>query len=308
MFTRLTRSFAALAVVATAAVGLMASSAAQAQETTEVCVSSGFSDTLLIREISGFVANPYTDILPINIPAGPVEITSATSRDGYPNRVNVFQTSERWELEFLNAAGDVVARSIPTEDVPDYLAVASWTGPLGTVELPTSVVAIRGHFRPDINDDGSPNSVHATGVTLCWNQTAPVPSTVDCGEDTDGDAVEPNSDGTCDTTVDCGEDADGDAVEPNSDGTCDTTVDQPVTTEPVAPAGPTVTRDGDTNAIDVTTTITPVVEGSTTVAQDPKGPSTLPVTGTTTSSTVFAAMSLLAAGGAMLLASRSRLS
>ena len=129
-----------------------------------------FDGTKLI-DFDGY--NPkveYTGVFPLTLAAGGWVITSATSRDGYPNRVNVLQTSEVWEIQFLDGSGNVLATSAPTPDLQDYVALAEWIGALGDVQLPAGVVGVRAHHLPDLYPDapdGVANSVFPIGFTIC---------------------------------------------------------------------------------------------------------------------------------------------
>lgn len=129
-----------------------------------------FDGTRLI-DFDGF--NPkveYTGIEPISLPAGTFTITQAISRDSYPARVNVGQFSEVWEIEFLDAASNVVGRSAPTPDLQDYVAFAEWSGSLGTVTLSAPAVGVRAHHLPNLfadGPDGPANSVNPISFTIC---------------------------------------------------------------------------------------------------------------------------------------------
>jgi len=130
-----------------------------------------FDPTIKLIDWDGF--NPkveYTPVVPAALPAGTWTITNARSWDSYESRVNVFQGSEVWEIEFLDAAGNVLAHSGPTGDVPDYVNPGQWSGPLGDVTLPAGVVGVRGHHLPDQfpdGPDGKAASVFAVGFTIC---------------------------------------------------------------------------------------------------------------------------------------------
>ncbi|MFN8049889.1 MAG: hypothetical protein U0Q22_00425 [Acidimicrobiales bacterium] len=129
-----------------------------------------FDGTKLI-DFDGY--NPkvaYTGIEPLTLSPGVWTITEAISRDAYPNRVNVLQTSEVWEIQFLDAGGNVLATSAPTQDLEDYVAVAEWRGPLGNVTIPAGAVGVRAHHLPDLfpdAPDGVANSVFPIGFTIC---------------------------------------------------------------------------------------------------------------------------------------------
>lgn len=228
------RTFVALAVIAATAFAGSPANAQESEEAAQTCVEQTI-DAHLLRP-----SNSQSAVFPIDIPAGTVSIPRATSRDFYPARETITQTSERWELQFLDAAGNVIATSAPTGDVPDLSADASWEGALGEVTLPANAVGIRANHRPDLPDDGTPSSVWASGVTVCWPDQVAAPV---CDSDADGNTVTPNDDGSCPApdcgtntgggiiapdangdcpTPDCGSDADGNTTPPNPDGTCPT--------------------------------------------------------------------------------------
>ncbi|MFT7599641.1 MAG: hypothetical protein ACI8TP_002576 [Acidimicrobiales bacterium] len=211
----------------------------------ETCVTHDLNSQFIVGG-----ASQSPDVA-IAIPAGTVSIPNAVARDFYPGRDQVSQASERWELQFLDGDGKVIATSAATTDVPDLLEEASWSGSLGTVELPADAVSFRAVHRPDLPDDGKPNSVWANGVTLCWTpDSTPIePDPTDPADPVD--PAEPclnaarveiasNDDGTC--SPPCGVDNDGIDIVPNADGTCPGTGP--------SPDGPVVPGEPCTNAAD----------------------------------------------------------
>ena len=218
----------ATSLMTTVAVGAQEVDAPEADGQT--CVSQDINAHMWIGQPE------RSDIFAIDIPAGTVSIPTATSRDFYPGRSQVVQASEKWQLEFVNDAGETIAVSAVTGDVPDGADDQSWTGSLGTVDLPDGAAGIRALHRPDLPDAGpiptSGQSVWATGVTLCW----PTANLAPCGTDADGNVIPVLEDGTCEVV---GEgpvvppvctDADGNTVAAGTDGTCPTP----------PPAGPTL--------------------------------------------------------------------
>ncbi len=147
--------------------------------------------------------NQYTAIVPVSLPAGTYFISDALSRDGYAGRELVTQLSEIWEVEFLNAAGEVVATSGHTADLPDNVASTSWHGPLGTVVLPAGVVGARAHQRPDIFPDGTPNSSVPVSFTICHADTGNTGNTGSTGNtgNTGNTGSTGNTGNTCTTPV-----------------------------------------------------------------------------------------------------------
>jgi hypothetical protein len=108
----------------------------------------------------------YSAAVPVDLSAGTYGLTGS-SHDGYPSRTGVTQTSEIWELQFLDSGGAVVATSGLTHDLPDRVADANWTGSLGTVTLPAGTASVRAHHRPDAVADGSANSVVPVSAVVC---------------------------------------------------------------------------------------------------------------------------------------------
>jgi len=126
-----------------------------------------FDGDRLIAEDGFNTVVEYTSVVPVNLAAGTWSIADVVSEDGYAARINVVQTSEVWELQFLDGSGNVVATSGPTGDLADRVAFASWNGSLGTVSLPTTVTGVRAHHLPALFADGSANSVVPVRFTLC---------------------------------------------------------------------------------------------------------------------------------------------
>ena len=113
------------------------------------CESYSFDPTVKLIDFDGY--NPkveFSPTVPAVLPAGAWNITNASSWDSYPSRTGVYQGSEVWEIEFLDAAGNVLARSGPTGDVPDYVDPGQWSGPLGVVNLPAGVAKVRAIICP----------------------------------------------------------------------------------------------------------------------------------------------------------------
>lgn len=152
----------ACAVVVAAGVGVMRTPLADGllAQDASICHSVSFGDVKLLNP-----AVPRTPSRSLSLPAGPVTITSATSTDSYPERVSINQPSERWNVEFLNAAGAVVGVSASTPDLEDNVESASWRGSLGSVTLSEDAVALRAVHQ---SADASINSVTVSGITVCY--------------------------------------------------------------------------------------------------------------------------------------------
>ena len=308
--------------VAFSAVGANAQISDDSVETS--CVTADFGG----QQLQIGVADRTTSVA-VALPAGTVTIPSARATDSYPNRVNVTQPSEKYEVEFLSASGAIIAVSAPTADVPDFVEFGEWIGSLGSVELSEPAVAVRAHHRPDLPFDGQPDSLQASEVTLCFEVTPDGPS-VDpvCGDEgvttnADGTPCNPvcgdegvttNADGTPCNPV-CGDegvtvDADGTPCNPVPTTTVDEEVAGPTTTVDEEVAGPTTsTTAAPTTAAPTTaapTTAAPTTAVPTTVAEEVAGPSesTLPVTGSNSAFLLALGAAMLLAGGGLLAADR----
>ena len=229
------------------------------------CKKVVFSEARMKDSWDGVVA--YTSEEAISLPAGVVTIPRAKSTDSYSARANVTQTSEIWEAEFLDAQGKVVGRSATTPDLADRLADAMWEGSLGSVTLSAPAVKVRAHHRPDLIPDGSPNSVYAAEIEVCYTASAStsaapttagpsssapstaVPTTAPCVETT-----LPNSS----TSAPTSSVAPGSSVAPPTTSHCGTTTTAPTTAAPTTAAPTTSTPKPTTSAS---------VLGSTSIAQ-----------------------------------------
>ncbi len=175
----------------------------------QLCVTVDMENSLLQGPID------YTPTYQVDLPAGEVVIPEAISWDEYEGRENTpAQSSERWELQFLDADGNVIAISDAVPDVADGVRRAEFIGDLGSVTLPEAAVAVRAHHRTDLPPNTTPNSVHVSGITLCWEEALTPPVCTNAA----GEEVEANADGTCPTAEPVCVDANGDALT-NDDGT-----------------------------------------------------------------------------------------
>jgi len=159
---------AALVTLAGSTLGVGAAAWAPAASADTECLNVAFPATRLIDWDGVNPKVEYSPAVAVSLPAGRYDLTGS-SHDDYPARVGVTQTSEIWELQFLGAGGTVIATSAVTGDLPDRVAVANWSGSLGTVTLPSAATAVRAHHRPDAIADGSANSVVPVGATVCPN-------------------------------------------------------------------------------------------------------------------------------------------
>ncbi len=177
---RYIRLAAALTALSAAVAGTAVIGAAPAGAADE-CMNVTFPATRLIDWDGYNTKVEYSPTVSIALAAGSYGVTGSSS-DGYPSRVSVTQTSEIWELQFLDATGAVIATSGLTGDLPDRVADATWSGSLGTVTLPAAATAVRAHHRPDAIADGSANSVVPVAATVCPNgtpTTTTAPTTTD---------------------------------------------------------------------------------------------------------------------------------
>ncbi len=287
--------------------GLAGPATAQATdgESSQVCANTSFGDFTLLNP-----ETPRTPVAEIELPAGVVTITAAHSWDAYPSRVDVVQLSEIWEVEFIAADGSIVGVSSPTEDVEDNVAEGHWNGTLGDTTLTAPAVGLRAHHRPDLYDDTSKNSVHASDITVCWQVVVPAPEP----PTTEPPATVPPTTAPGDA---CPLGSDGNPIEsdnPNCPVPVSTTVPSTTTTAPPPPpSGPTTELacplGSDGNPIDpsdpdcpqpTTTTVAPIA-----TAPPPKGP-TLPVTGSESTLLLLSGLWMLGAGSTMVAYSRTR--
>ena len=284
----------------------------------QLCVTADMENAILAGPIR------YTPSVAVALPAGEIAIPEAISYDEYENReFTPAQTSERWELEFLNANGDVIATSDAVPDVADGVRRGEYIGALGSVTLTEPAVAVRAHHRTDLPPNDTPNSVHVSGVTLCWDDvltpeicvdedgnvidandddTCPTPTTPQC-VDEDGNAIDANDDDTCPTptTPQC-VDEDGNAVSAEADGSC----------APAGPALPSCTdADGDTVAANDDGTCPELDPAGPTVTPQQPSPAQpngdqLPITGSESMILLLSGMWLLAAGTTATMFVRTR--
>ena len=255
-----------------------------------VAAQTSASQTCVIQEINQhfFINGPsQSAVFSIAIPAGTVSIPTATARDFYEGRSEVTnQVSEKWQLQFLDTDGNVIATSAATVDVPDGEDDQSWTGSLPDVGLPRPAVGVRAVHRPDLPSTGAAMSVWATGVTLCWPA---VGSSVVCPPDAAGNPVTPNPDGSCSApapagptpspSTTCSTNPAGNPVTPNPDGSCPSPAPTPTPATPTpatpTPATPTPATPCGTDAAGGA--VAPNADGTCPIPA-PAGP-TLPVTG-----------------------------
>ena len=174
---RLIRSTALLSVVGGTAIATTALFGAPAGAA-EPCVDARFPGTRLIDWDGVNPKVEYSPAVTVALAPGTYAITG-TSHDDYPARTGVTQSSEVWDLQFLDATGKVIATSDASEDLPDRVAVADWSGSMGTVTLTVPATAVRARHRPDAHADGSANSVEPTVATVCSQapETTTTPTT-----------------------------------------------------------------------------------------------------------------------------------
>ncbi len=259
------------------AIGVVPASAQTTDDGT-VCQAIDMGGTRLLK-----MKDPYTRTIPVAIPAGTVEIPRARAWDAYPGRSTTgVQASERYEVQFLDAAGNVVATSAPTGDVPDGLEEAEWVGSLGSVQLPVDVAGVRAHHRNDLPVDNTPDSVNAGDFTLCW---AVAPTTTTAPSTTEPATTEPA---------------------PTEPTTTEPSTTEPATTVPgettsstnpdsTNPAGPTVPEET-TSTTGATSVAPTTVQAATSTTSAPAAQPTLPVTGSTTWLVLLAGTILLSLG------------
>mgnify|MGYP002135964153 CR=1 FL=1 len=278
------------------------------------CESYSFDPTVKLIDFDGY--NPkveFSPTVPAVLPAGAWNITNASSWDSYPSRTGVYQGSEVWEIEFLDAAGNVLARSGPTGDVPDYVDPGQWSGPLGVVNLPAGVAKVRAHHLPDLYPDGPDsvaNSVFPVGFSICGGS---------------GGGTTTTQPGTTTTTQ-----PGTTTTAPGSTTTSTTTSTVPggggggsTTTSTTAPSSTTSTSTPGGNVVATTTTTAPVavannqverigsssptqVAGNSTSRSSGSGATGLATTGSTVRPMILLGAILIAAGALFALGARRR--
>lgn len=163
---RLVRARATIATFGVALAAPVLALAPSAGAQGDVCVDTDFGGVRLIDHGGATPRREYSDPVVVDLPAGTYDVTGS-SRDGYAGREGATQLSERWELQFLDEGGSVIATSAMSDDLPDRVRDAAWSGSMGSVTLPVAATAVRAHHRPDAPADGSPNSLHATASVIC---------------------------------------------------------------------------------------------------------------------------------------------
>ena len=140
----------------------------------EDCWDVTFSDSRLSDP-----GTPRTPSVPWGMQGGVgIRVGQAVSKDSASGRASgPAQPSERWEVEFLDAAGNVVGRSGVTDDLPDDTDDAMWSGEIAGAFVQNDVVAVRAHHRPDLGAAGTDNGVDAVSVQLCVESSATTTTT-----------------------------------------------------------------------------------------------------------------------------------
>lgn len=109
---------------------------------------------------SSYVESPYkliagppdpVDVSPwVNLPSSifnpggevRIQIPQYVSVDGYFNRNNIYQSQERWRIQFEDSNGNKISTGL-TSDVPDGVRYGWRVGSLGTITLPNGAVRMR---------------------------------------------------------------------------------------------------------------------------------------------------------------------
>ena len=191
----------------------------------EDCWDVTFSDSRLSDP-----GTPRTPSVPWGMQGGVgIRVGQAVSKDSASGRASgPAQPSERWEVEFLDAAGNVVGRSGVTDDLPDDTDDAMWSGEIAGAFVQNDVVAVRAHHRPDLGAAGTDNGVDAVSVQLCVETSATTTTAVP-GTSTTTTAVP----GTSTTTT---------AATGSTTSTTSTTVAKTTTTTKATVAGTTQSK------------------------------------------------------------------
>lgn len=245
----------------------------------EDCWDVTFSDSRLSDP-----GTPRTPSVPWGMQGGVgIRVGQAVSKDSASGRASgPAQPSERWEVEFLDAAGNVVGRSGVTDDLPDDTDDAMWSGEIAGAFVQNDVVAVRAHHRPDLGAAGTDNGVDAVSVQLCV-ETSATTTTATSTTTSPGTTTAPNP--TTSTVP----------------GTSTTTTAVPGTSTTTTAATGSTTSTTSTTVAKTTTTTKATVAGTT---QSKSSGSKLATTGGSTAWTVLLGVMSLGAGAIALLLRR----
>lgn len=245
----------------------------------EDCWDVTFSDSRLSDP-----GTPRTPSVPWGMQGGVgIRVGQAVSKDSASGRASgPAQPSERWEVEFLDAAGNVVGRSGVTDDLPDDTDDAMWSGEIAGAFVQNDVVAVRAHHRPDLGAAGTDNGVDAVSVQLCV-ETSATTTTATSTTTSPSTTTAPNP--TTSTVP----------------GTSTTTTAVPGTSTTTTAATGSTTSTTSTTVAKTTTTTKATVAGTT---QSKSSGSKLATTGGSTAWTVLLGVMSLGAGAIALLLRR----
>ena len=245
----------------------------------EDCWDVTFSDSRLSDP-----GSPRTPSVPWGMQGGVgIRVGQAVSKDSASGRASgPAQPSERWEVEFLDAAGNVVGRSGVTDDLPDDTDDAMWSGEIAGAFVQNDVVAVRAHHRPDLGAAGTDNGVDAVSVQLCVESSATT-TTATSTTTSPSTTTAPNP--TTSTVP----------------GTSTTTTAVPGTSTTTTAATGSTTSTTSTTVAKTTTTTKATVAGTT---QSKSSGSKLATTGGSTAWTVLLGVMSLGAGAIALLLRR----
>lgn len=202
----------------------------------EDCWDVTFSDSRLSDP-----GTPRTPSVPWGMQGGVgIRVGQAVSKDSASGRASgPAQPSERWEVEFLDAAGNVVGRSGVTDDLPDDTDDAMWSGEIAGAFVQNDVVAIRAHHRPDLGAAGTDNGVDAVSVQLCV-ETSSTTTTATSTTTSPSTTTVPNPTST--TTAVPGTSTTTTAATGSTTSTTSTTVAKTTTTTKATVAGTTQSK------------------------------------------------------------------
>lgn len=202
----------------------------------EDCWDVTFSDSRLSDP-----GSPRTPSVPWGMQGGVgIRVGQAVSKDSASGRASgPAQPSERWEVEFLDAAGNVVGRSGVTDDLPDDTDDAMWSGEIAGAFVQNDVVAIRAHHRPDLGAAGTDNGVDAVSVQLCV-ETSSTTTTATSTTTSPSTTTVPNPTST--TTAVPGTSTTTTAATGSTTSTTSTTVAKTTTTTKATVAGTTQSK------------------------------------------------------------------
>lgn len=125
-------------------------------------------------DFAGWVTQRTYELNGDSVPAGGYDV-EAVSYDGYEGREDDTQTNEVWFAEFYDAGGNLMGSTNVTQDVPDMVSEAFWSGGVGSLALDAEAtrIVVRHGFITNL----SPNSHEPICLGLTSTNQLPPPVT-----------------------------------------------------------------------------------------------------------------------------------